>query len=276
MTRAFPLLSLLVFTGFVTAASPVSAGAAGVIGDDPAVARTQTAVGRLVAVTEAQALRARSNMGPTGHEIAAEPPPMGRVPALAAGVRRVSQIAGQYGDRLFLVVDKIHGKIALFENGEPIYIAEALTGANRDDFLPADAKTKTYAQQTGLKYKVTPAGRYTVSPSHDPKYGNLFEINELQAKDWVIAIHRVALGNSQQRDVRLRSPNIEDKHITEGCIDVDQGTIQELFRRIGKKTRVPIYILPMDDSLIARFFPSRETASNQPARLARAQVADDS
>jgi hypothetical protein len=84
---------------------------------------------------------------------------------------------------------------------------------------------------SGVKYKVTPAGRYTVSPVFEPQYGMVLEINENQGPDWSLAIHQVALWNkSQRRDARLRSANDEDKHITDGCVDVDAATIRQLLR----------------------------------------------
>ena len=189
------------------------------------------------------------------------------VATLSNTVHQVSQIAGQNGDRVFLVVDKVHGKIALFENGEVKFAAAALTGQSTADVMPPDAIAKTHAQQVGVKYKVTPAGRYTVSPVFDPQYGMVLEINENQGPDWSLAIHQVALWNkSQRRDARLRSANDEDKHITDGCVDVDAATIRQLLRLLTKKGRVPIYILPMDETLTPGLFFAPATANNRRAR----------
>ena len=96
----------------------------------------------------------------------------------------------------------MHGKIALFDNGEVKFAAAALTGQNTADVMPPDAIAKTHAQQVGVKYKVTPAGRYTVSPVFDPQYGMVLEINENQGPDWSLAIHRVALWNKSQLNQR--------------------------------------------------------------------------
>ena len=188
------------------------------------------------------------------------------VTTLSDAVHRVSQIARQNGDKIFLVVDKIHGKIVLFENGQAKFAAAALTGQNTADVLPPDAIAKTYAQQVGVKYKVTPAGRYTVSRDFDPKLGALLEINEIQGPDWALAIHQVALRkDTQHRDARLRSANDEDKHITDGCIDVEPGTIRQLVQLLAKKGAVPIYILPMDETLAPGLFPAWAGFSKEPA-----------
>src|SRR5689334_23307279 len=71
----------------------------------------------------------------------------------------VSQIALRNGDRNYLMLDKAHGKIFVFENGAPTFSGAALTGENPADVLSSDAIGKTFAEQKGLKYKVTPAGR---------------------------------------------------------------------------------------------------------------------
>jgi hypothetical protein len=198
---------------------------------------------------------------------AAQIPMTPRGAGLSDAVARVSHIAGQNGERFFLVVDKVNGKIAVFENAIPIFVAAALTGESTADFMPADAIHKTYAQQVGVKYKVTPAGRFTLSRGFDPKYGELLDFNEVQGSDWALAIHRVALGNKAQRRAdRLRSANGEDTHITDGCIDVDPTTVQHLLRLLARAASVPIYVLPMDDSLFTKLFPSRVTASNKVAQ----------
>jgi len=204
----------------------------------------------------------RQYVRPSAVQIPPSPLP-GPQPALSSSVRQVSQIADRNGDQIYLIVDKIHGKVALFENGAAIFVGAALTGQSMADFLPPDAVGKFYSQQIGVKYKVTPAGRFTVSRGYDPRYGDLLDLNEIQGKDWAIAIHRVFLGvPSQRRDARLQSPNDEDKHITDGCIDVESSTMRQLLRLLAKQDAVPIYILPSDETLITKLFPPRVTASN--------------
>jgi hypothetical protein len=77
--------------------------------------------------------------------------------------RHVSQIANRNGDRNFILLDKAHGKIFAFENGKPTFSGAALTGENPVDYLATDSFTKSFAEQKGFKYKITPDGRYTVS-----------------------------------------------------------------------------------------------------------------
>jgi hypothetical protein len=179
--------------------------------------------------------------------------------ALSPEALHVSQIAFRNGDRNFLMLDKARGKIIVFENGAPTFSGAALTGENPADFLAPDAIGKTFAEQKGLKYKVTPAGRYTVSTGYDNAYGETLDINEVLGIDWDIAIHKVWLGApSEHREARLRSPRDQDKHITYGCIDVDGQTMQQLLARLPDEDGTPLYILPVDRNLITKLFRQRE------------------
>jgi hypothetical protein len=167
---------------------------------------------------------------------------------------RVSLIADRNGDRTFLMVDKNRGKIILFENGRPIFGRPALTGESMADRIPADAWSVPWSRQNSVKFKVTPAGRFTITRSRDDALGELFDINELQGRDWTIAIHRVWLGRpAERRDARLRSEIEQDKHITNGCIDVDPSTMAQLSRILPSKG-MPLYILPNNESLIGEVF----------------------
>ena len=178
-------------------------------------------------------------------------------PALSPAAVRVGMIASGNGDRVFLMVDKAHGRIILFENGRPVFNRAALTGESLADRIPPDGWNKSWSEQDGVKYKVTPAGRFTITRDRDQALGDLFDINELEGKDWVIAIHQVWLGRrSEHRDARLRSTLDQDKHITAGCVDVDPSTIAQLWRLLPSRG-MPLYILPTDESLIAQLFPPR-------------------
>jgi hypothetical protein len=178
----------------------------------------------------------------------------------------VSQIAFRNGDHNFLMIDKTNGRIIVFEKGRPTFSGAALTGENLADRLEPDAMRKTFAEQKGLKYKVTPAGRFTVSTGYDHNYGDILDINEIQGSDWDIAIHKVWLGApAEHRDARLRSPGGKDKHITYGCIDVDGSTMQQLIARITDEDETPLYILPSDERLIDKLFQRRGVSSEAAA-----------
>ena len=194
-------------------------------------------------------------------------------PELSAAALRISRIAERNGDHDFLVIDKAEGRITAFEHGTPTFSGAALTGESLTDIIPQDAFTKSFAETRGLKYKVTPAGRFTVSPGYDPAYGETLDVNEVHGKDWDISIHRVWLGApAEHRDVRLRTATGQDKHITYGCIDVDAETMRQLLRRLPHKARVPLYILPVNEHLEATLFGSHDFVHVTAAPVVRAVV----
>jgi hypothetical protein len=194
-------------------------------------------------------------------------------PEVSAAALRISQIAERNGDHDFLVIDKAEGRITAFEHGTPTFSGAALTGESLTDIIPPEAFSKSFSETRGLKYKVTPAGRFTVSPGFDPAYGETLDVNEVQGKDWDISIHRVWLGApSEHRDARLRTATGQDKHITYGCIDVDADTMRQLLRHLPHTARVPLYILPVDEHLMATLFQPHDFARATVAPAARSAV----
>jgi len=188
-------------------------------------------------------------------------------PTLSSASARVRDIAWANGDRDFLMIDKAFGLILLFKNGEPIFIRPALTGANPADRFPSDALTKSDAETKDLRYKVTPAGRFTVTHGYDEIFGETLNINEIQGLDWDLAIHRVARGNhAQYREIRLRPDISADRHISDGCINVAVDTMAALLTFLPNAQKVPIYILPSRDESIPDFFPARRQATPSPHR----------
>jgi hypothetical protein len=184
--------------------------------------------------------------------------PSASPPAISDQAQAVGDIAIQHGDRTFVIVDKIRGEIILYEDGRPTYSSAALTGMSLGDRLPPGALKVPTSHFTRLELKVTPAGRYTVSPERDPEYGMVLTINEIKGTDWDIAIHRVYLGDPRERRAeRLHSPDPDGRHITFGCINVDRDTIHTLLRHLAKIRKTPLYILPQDTSETEAMFAPR-------------------
>lgn len=167
----------------------------------------------------------------------------------------VGQFAVENGDRKFLMVDKSLGKILLWEDGKPVFIGNALTGASHADRLPPNEMNEEFARLDALDTKVTPAGRFTVTRGYEKGYGPLLDIKEIQGKDWAIAIHKVFLGFPwENRAARLQSSRHDDKNITFGCINVTPDTLQLLLRELPETGATPLYVLPRDETKTARFF----------------------
>lgn len=175
---------------------------------------------------------------------------------LSPAARKVSQIAAHYGDRDYLMVDKTAGEIFLFRDGKPVVRGSALTGASLADTLKPGALSVPFSRNPTLEDKVTPAGRYTVSKEPDHTFGETLNINEIQGQDWDIAIHKIFLGFTQEhRDTRLASNDGSVKHITFGCIDISNAAMKRILELLPNANATPIYIVPLDERLIATLFP---------------------
>jgi hypothetical protein len=174
-------------------------------------------------------------------------------PALSDQETEAGQLANDQGDRTFLMVDKTLGKVILFEKGQPVFAGPALTGASLADQMPKTELGAKFDTLNTLDTKITPAGRYTVQRGYDPEVGGpLFDISEIHGKDWGIAIHQVYLGTpSEHRDARIKSPGVEDKHITFGCINVKPEALRLFLHELPAKGKIPLYVLPEDASQTA-------------------------
>lgn len=200
------------------------------------------------------AYRVPPSTGDASGETGPQPPPV-----LSDQESEASQMAAARGDRDFLMVDKARGKIILLEKSQPVFAGPALTGASLADRLPPGELTEKFDNLNARKTKVTPAGRFTVERGYDKELGGpLLDVSEIRGKDWGIAIHQVYLGTpSEHRDARIKSPTIEDKHISFGCINVTRAAIQYLLRELPESGPFPLYVLPEDPSRTAAYFAPR-------------------
>jgi hypothetical protein len=223
------------------------------------------AVGAMAAATSpAQSSSSAGRVSPGPNDPGSTEAPAAGVSGLALSpeAERVSEIARENGDKDFLMVDKARGEVILFKAGKPVYSGPALTGASRGDRIPPKVLTFSGNHPLSPDQKVTPAGRFTVTSEADPAYGRVWTLNEVHGKDWDFAIHQVFLGiPSEHRDARIHSSDPTEHHITFGCINVERSTVQFLTRTLPKKGKVPLYILPQDESLTAALFPLRESRS---------------
>ena len=189
----------------------------------------------------------------------------GAWPALSPSARQVSEIAARNGDRDYIMVDKPHGQIIMFQDGQPLFAGSALTGQSLADRLPPGALDQPFTQHPRTEDKITPAGRYTVSIEPDPHYGQTLSVNEVQGQDWDIAVHRIFLGFPQEyRDKRLASADGREKHITWGCIDVSDSIMHKLIAALPDEDATPFYIIPNDEAHLASYFPPRAQAMSRP------------
>ena len=170
----------------------------------------------------------------------------------------VSLIASTYGDRDYLMVDKPMGRIILVKDGIPVFMGSALTGQSTAGSIARGGGVREIRTTDGAEGQ-SHAGRsvYRLSGLRSA-YGHLFDINQIQGKDWAIAIHQVYLGiPAEHRAERLASPNESDKHITFGCINVSPDAIQVLMRELPKDHPTVLYVLPQDETMTATVLSQR-------------------
>jgi hypothetical protein len=83
----------------------------------------------------------------------------------------------------------------------------------------------------GTKNSPTPVGEFIVerqAVSQRGYGGDILKFHETDAAIW--AIHRVFTLNFQHRAERLKSTNLKDKFITNGCINVDPEVYDKLVK----------------------------------------------
>jgi hypothetical protein len=198
--------------------------------------------------------------------------------ALSAQEQQALQIATQNGDRHFIMIDKVLGKIIVFEDGRPVWTGSALTGRS-----PLDSYTKAIlglpeSHKFATEEKITPAGRFTVRRTGDSEEGTVYELVEVHGNGWYLALHHVWTGiPSEHRMQRMASASAADKHITFGCINVSTETMHYLTAHFPKSERPPLYVLPMDQTLTASLLQMGKTEAaltdaRTPRRSARHRV----
>jgi hypothetical protein len=174
--------------------------------------------------------------------------------------RAVSAVAVQNGDRRFLMLDKSRGELIFFAEGQPVFQGAALVGESRADEIPPYLFSKPFSVPAQLAERVTPAGFYTVRRQDDKHYGTIFTINEIRGPNWDITIHRVAQMPGEHRSERIRSPSGTDRHITNGCVNVERETIAFLELNVTAPS-TPLYILPEDPRKIPVLFTRRPASA---------------
>jgi hypothetical protein len=226
---------------------------------DDVGADTRRRSDRLAALTFTAFLVSMTVVGFTAHAgTAAMPGSLGA--QLSDQERAVSAIAIQNGDRRFLMLDKARGELLFFADGQPVFQGAALVGESRADEIPPYLFSKPFSVPAQLAERVTPAGFYTVRRQDDKHYGTIFTINEIRGPNWDITIHRVALMPGERRAERIRSPNGTDRHITNGCVNVERETIAFLELNVTAPS-TPLYILPEDPRKIPVLFGRRPASA---------------
>lgn len=148
------------------------------------------------------------------------------------------------GDNLgmpFMIVDKAQARVLMFDaNGQLSGAASALLGlAVGDDSVPGIGKRKLSSIRP--EERTTPAGRFVASLGRNLKGKEILWVDYETA----ISLHRVVTSNAKERRAeRLASPDIDDKRISYGCINVPVVFFESVVIPAFTGTNGIIYTLP--------------------------------
>ena len=164
----------------------------------------------------------------------------------------------------FMIVDKVHAKVLMFEaNGRLQGAAPALMGLARgDDSVPGigDRKISSILPEE----RTTAAGRFVVSLDRD-KHGQEFLWIDYST---ALSLHRVVKGKpSEQRAQRLQSASPKDNRISYGCINVPVNFYDKVVSPAFTGTNGVVYILP-ETRTAQEVFGSYDI-NNQQAQVAK-------
>jgi hypothetical protein len=182
----------------------------------------------------------------------------------SAPARHVAEWAvdsGDHGGLPFIVVDKLHSRVWVFDGAGRLQgVAAALLGSARgDDSVPGIGQRKISAIRP--EERTTPAGRFVAALDRNLAGEDILWVDYEAA----IALHRVvATAPKERRLQRLESRLPADRRITYGCINVPVEFFDQVVAPAFRGSHGIVYVLPETRSAQAAF-GSYELAPEQPA-----------
>jgi len=148
------------------------------------------------------------------------------------------------GDNLgmpFMVVDKAQARVFMFDvHGQLSGAAPALLGLAVGDDSVAGIGTRKLSS-IHPDERTTPAGRFVASLGRNLKGEEILWVDYENA----VSLHRVVTSNAKERRAeRLASPDLEDKRISYGCINVPVAFFDEVVVPAFTGTSGIVYTLP--------------------------------
>lgn len=148
--------------------------------------------------------------------------------------------AGDNGEMPFVVIDKVHAKVFVFDPvGRLRGAAPALLGIARgDDTVPGIGDRKLSSIR--LEERTTPAGRFIAVLGRD-LHEDILWIDYGSS----LSLHRVVNGTAgDQRLQRLATETPVDNRISYGCVNVPIQFYEDFIRPAFTDTSGVVYILP--------------------------------
>ena len=179
----------------------------------------------------------------------------------SADAQRLAQwvvAKGDNGTLNFAILDKKNAKVFVFApSGKLIGASPVLLGyAAGDDSVAGIGKRPIADVQPAER--TTPAGRFRAEPGRNAVPEDVLWVDYEAA----VSMHRVRLTNpAEHRAERLQSPNVKDRRISYGCINMPPAFFEQVlwpnFRRQGGV----VYVLPEVKALEA-VFPGLAQSAN--------------
>ncbi|WP_290690348.1 hypothetical protein [Aquabacterium sp.] len=141
----------------------------------------------------------------------------------------------------FLVIDKRAARLYVFDEDARLRgSTSVLLGAARgDDTVPGIGQRPV--AEVRPEERTTPAGRFLAERGHDSRGEDVVWVDY----DAGVSIHRVLTTNpAEHRLARLASPDIADKRISYGCINVPVAFYEAQIRPVFERQRALVYVLP--------------------------------
>ena len=141
----------------------------------------------------------------------------------------------------YLIVDKRAAVIYVFSpEGTFVASSAVLLGAASGDKTVPDIGERTVAQVMPHE-RITPAGRFVGERGRNTRGEDVVWIDYTAG----ISMHRVLTTNtSENRLLRLASPDTKDNRISYGCINVPDVFFNRFIEPMFAKNRALVYVLP--------------------------------
>ena len=144
----------------------------------------------------------------------------------------------------FIIVDKAHAKLFLFDGGGEILAASpVLLGLARGDDSPPGIGNRKLSL-IKPEERITPAGRFVAAPGLNLSGQDILWVDYEAAISLHRATDRKPGLTSKSRMERLSSASVLDNRISHGCINVSARFFEDFIRTTFMDTTGIVYVLP--------------------------------
>jgi hypothetical protein len=149
--------------------------------------------------------------------------------------------AGDHQDLPFVVVDKIHARVFVFNStGRLLGVTSALLGLALGDESVAGIGDRPLSSILPSE-RTTPAGRFVAALGRNLSGHEILWVDYEQG----ISLHPVRSVNAKERRLeRLASSSVQDKRISYGCINVPKAFFHDVVVPVLTATQAIVYVLP--------------------------------